>query len=168
MPFKFGFDNSIYLIELNNKKENNLIYIQIINESNLSEKYISGFSLEYFLKISDIFKNKTLSEIEIILKNLLENKKYNLIINNQKKYIKLEFNIEIPFINTIQISLEVSKETSFSEMQLKSIISPLEDKISLLVDKIKLLEERNSELINKLNSLRVLIIIWKNLYLMKK
>ena len=46
-------------------------------------------------------------------------------ISNQKKYIKLEFNIEIPFINTIQISLEVSKETSFSEMQLKSIISPL-------------------------------------------
>ena len=152
MSFKYEGNNSTYIIELNKKEENNKINIQIINESNLSEKYISEFSLDYFLKLSDIFKNKTLSEIEIIFKNLLENKKYKLIFNNQK-YIKIEFSIEIPFINTIKIFLEILKEALFSEIQLKSIICPLEDKISLLIDKIKILEEKNKEIISKLDSL---------------
>ena len=133
MSFKYEGNNTTYIIELN-KKEDDKIFIQIINESNLSEKYISEFSLEYFLNISDIFKNKKLSEIEVILKNLLENKKYKLILNKQN-YIKMELNIEIPFINTITISLEIPKESLFSEIQLKSIISPNDDKISLLIEK---------------------------------
>ena len=152
MSFKYEVNNSTFIIELNKKEDNNLIYIQIINESNLSEKYIAEFSLEYFQNFSDIFKNKTLLEIETILKNLLENKKYKLICNNQKN-IQLIFNIEIPSITTIQISLEISKETLFSEIQLKSIISPLENKITLLLDKIKILEEKNNEIINKLKNL---------------
>ena len=152
MSFKYNDNNSSYIIELNKKEENKLIYIQIINESNLSEKYISGFSLEFFKSFSDIFKNKTLSEIETILKNLLENKKYKLIYNNQKN-INLEFNVEIPSITTIQITLEILKEKLFSEIQLKSIISPLENKFSLLLDKIKILEEKNNEIINKLKYL---------------
>ena len=50
MSFKYNNNNSSYIIELNKKEENKLIYIQIINESNLSEKYISGFSLEFFFQ----------------------------------------------------------------------------------------------------------------------
>ena len=48
MNIKYEENNNIYIIELNKKEENNKIIIQIINESNLSEKYISEFSLEYF------------------------------------------------------------------------------------------------------------------------
>ena len=36
MSFKYNDNNSSYIIELNKKEENKLIYIQIINESNLS------------------------------------------------------------------------------------------------------------------------------------
>ena len=140
MQVKYEENNNLYIIELNKNEENKKIIIQIINKSNLSEKYITEFSLEYFLGLSDIFKNKTLSEIEKILKNLLENKKYKLLFN--QNFIKIEFDIEIPFVDTIKISLEVSKENLFSEIQLKKIISPLNDKISLLIDKIKTLEEK--------------------------
>ena len=151
MSYKYGESNNIYIIELNKKEENNKIIIQIINESNLSEKYISEFSLEHFLGLSDIFKNKTLSEIEKILKNLLDNKKYKLLFNQY--YIEIEFIIEIPLVDKIKISLQISKETLFSEIQLKKIISPLDDKISLLIDKLKILEEKDKEIINKLNYL---------------
>ena len=151
MSYKYGENNNIYIIELNKKEENNKIIIQIINESNLSEKYISEFSLEHFLGLSDIFKNKTLSEIEKILKNLLDNKKYKLLFNQY--YIEIEFIIEIPLVDKIKISLEISKETLFSEIQLKKIISPLDEKISLLIDKLKQLEEKDKEIINKLNYL---------------
>ena len=75
MSYKYGESNNIYIIELNKKEENNKIIIQIINKYNLSEKYISEFSLEHFLGLSDIFKNKTLLKIKKILKNLLDNKK---------------------------------------------------------------------------------------------
>ena len=152
MSFKYEGNNTTYIIELNKKEENNKIYIHIVNSFNLSEKFISEFSLEYFLNISDIFKNKTLSEIETILKNLLDNNKYQLKFNNQNCII-IEFNIEIPFINTIKVSLEISKEGLFSEFQLKSLISPLEEKISILIDKIKILENKNNEIIIKLKSL---------------
>ena len=151
MSYKYGESNNIYIIELNKKEENNKIIIQIINESNLSEKYISEFSLEHFLGLSDIFRNKTLSEIEKILKNLLDNKKYKLLFNQY--YIIIEFIIEIPLVDKIKISLQISKETFFSEIQLKKIISPLDDKISLLIDKLKQLEEKDKEIINKLNYL---------------
>ena len=50
--------------------------------------------------------------------------------------------MEIPSITTIQITLEILKEKLFSEIQLKSIISPLENKFSLLLDKIKTLEDK--------------------------
>ena len=152
MQYKYEENNNLYIIELNKNEEYKKIIIQIINESNLSEKYITEFSLEYFLGLSDIFKNKTLSEIEKILKNLLENKKYKLLFN--QNFIKIEFDIEIPFVDTIKISLEVSKENLFSEIQLKKLISPLDDKISLLIDKIKTLEEKNEIIINKLNFLQ--------------
>ena len=68
-------------------------------------------------------------------------------------YIIIEFIIEIPLVDKIKISLEISKETLFSEIQLKKIISPLDDKISLLIDKLKQLEEKDKEIINKLNYL---------------
>ena len=152
MCYKYEGNNNIYIIELNKKEENNKIIIQIINESNLSEKYITEFSSEYFISLTDIFKNKTLSEIEKILKNLLDNKKYKLLFNQNN--ITIEFDIEIPFVDTIKIFLEIYKETLFSEIQLKKLISPLDDKISLLIDKIKTLEEKNKEIINKLNSLQ--------------
>jgi hypothetical protein len=152
MNIRYEENNNIYIIELNKIEENNKIIIQIINESNLSEKYISEFSLEYFRGLSDIFKNKTLSEMEKILKNLLDNKKYKLLFI--KNVIKIEFYIEIPFVDTIKILLEVSKENLFSDIQLKKLISPLEDKISLLNDKIKILEEKNEVIINKLNILK--------------
>jgi len=121
MQYKYEENNNLYIIELNKNEENKKIIIQIINKSNLSEKYITEFSLEYFLGLSDIFKNKTLSEIEKILKNLIENKKYKLLFN--QNFIKIEFDIEIPFVDTIKISLEVSKENLFSEIQLKKLIS---------------------------------------------
>lgn len=90
--------------------------------------------------------------MEKILKNLLDNKKYKLLFI--KNVIKIEFYIEIPFVDTIKILLEVSKENLFSDIQLKKLISPLEDKISLLNDKIKILEEKNEVIINKLNLLK--------------
>ena len=152
MNIRYEENNNIYIIELNKKEENNKIIIQIINESNLSEKYISEFSLEYFRRFSDIFKNKTLSEMEKILINLLDNKKYKLLFI--KNVIKIEFYVEIPFVDTIKILLEVSKENLFSDIQLKKLISPLEDKISLLNDKIKILEEKNEVIINELNLLK--------------
>ena len=92
MSFKYIANNTTYIIELNKSEENDKISIIIINEANLSEKYFSEFSLEYFHHLSDIFKNKSLSEIESSIKNLLENKKYKLLFNNNS--IKLELNIE--------------------------------------------------------------------------
>ena len=139
MSFKYNENNNTYIIEINKKEENNIL-IQILNESHLSEKYISDISLEYFHSLSDIFKNKSLSDIETILKNLFENKKYKLIVSSNN--IKLEFNIEIPFVDTIKIHLEIPKESLFSETQLKKIISPLNKNISLLTEKIKKLEEK--------------------------
>ena len=102
MSFKYNENNNTYIIEINKKEENNIL-IQILNESHLSEKYISDISLEYFHSLSDVFKNKSLSDIETILKNLFENKKYKLIVSSNN--IKLEFNIEIPFVDTIKIYL---------------------------------------------------------------
>ena len=75
-----------------------------------------------------------------------------MLFNNNS--IKLELNIEIPFVTSIKISLEISKESLFSEIQLRKIISPLNDKISLLIDKIKKLEEKNYEIIFQLKSLK--------------
>ena len=129
MSFKYKENNNSYIIEINKKEEINNISIQILNESNLSDNYISEFSLGYLISLTDIFKNKTLSEIETILKNLLENKKYKLLFN--QNFINLVFNLEIPFVDTIKITLEIPKESFFTQTQLQSIISPLNENIYL-------------------------------------
>jgi hypothetical protein len=112
--------------------------------------------LEYFHNLSDIFKNKTLTEMEKILKNLIENNKYILKVDSN--YITIEFNIEFQFIGEIKINIKIPKETLFSENQLKSILTPITDalnnNITSLVEKIKILEEKNEKIIKKLELLQ--------------
>ena len=140
MSFKYNENNNTYIIEINKKEENNIL-IQILNESHLSEKYISDISLEYFHSLSDIFKNKSLSDIETILKNLFENKKYKLIVSSNN--IKLEFNIEIPFVDTIKIHLEIPKESLFSETQLKKNNISFKRKYFFIIRKNKKIRRKN-------------------------
>ena len=112
--------------------------------------------MEYFHNLSDIFKNKTLTEMEKILKNLVENNKYILKVDSN--YITIEFNIEFQFIGEIKINIKIPKETLFSENQLKSILTPITDalnnNITSLVEKIKILEEKNEKIIKKLELLQ--------------
>ena len=79
------------MIKISKIEEDKKINIQIINESNLSERYIKDFSLDYFQNLSDLFKNKTISEIENIIKQLIENNKYKLKQNIN--YIRLSHKI---------------------------------------------------------------------------
>ncbi len=155
MSFKYKESNLSYLIKISKIEEDKKINIQIINESNLSERYIKDFSLDYFQNLSDLFKNKTISEIENIIKQLIENNKYKLKPNIN--YINIEFNIEIQFINSITISIEIPKESLFTENQLKSIITPITDtinnNITYLIEKMAILEAKNEEIIKKLNKL---------------
>ena len=155
MSFKYKESNLSYLIKISKIEEDKKINIQIINESNLSERYIKDFSLDYFQNLSDLFKNKTISEIENIIKQLIENNKYKLKQNIN--YINIEFNIEIQFINSITISIEIPKESLFTENQLKSIITPITDtinnNITYLIEKMARLEAKNEEIIKKLNKL---------------
>ena len=155
MSFKYKESNLSYLIKISKIEEDKKINIQIINESNLSERYIKDFSLDYFQNLSDLFKNKTISEIENIIKQLIENNKYKLKQNIN--YINIEFNIEIQFINSITISIEIPKESLFTENQLKSIITPITDtinnNITYLIEKMARLEAKNEEIIKKLNKI---------------
>ncbi len=155
MSYKYKESNLVYLIQISKNENEEKINFQITNESNFSERFISDFSLDYFQNISDLFKNKTISEIENILKQLIEKNKYKLIYKTN--YIIIELNIEIQFFNSIKIPIEIPKESLFTENQLKSIITPITDKlnisISTLIEKIKLLEEKNEEIIKKLNKL---------------
>jgi hypothetical protein len=109
--------------------------------------------LEYFHNLSDIFKNKTLTEMEKILKNLIENNKYILKVDSN--YITIEFNIEFQFIGEIKINIKIPKETLLSENQLKSILTPITDALNnnktFLVEKIK---EKNEKIIKKLELLQ--------------
>ena len=91
MSFKYKESNLSYLIKISKIEEDKKINIQIINESNLSERYIKDFSLDYFQNLSDLFKNKTISEIENIIKQLIENNKYKLKQNIN--YIRLSHKI---------------------------------------------------------------------------
>ena len=59
----------------------------------------------------------------------MENKKYKLLFS--QNFINLVFNIEIPFVDTIKITLEIPKESFFTQTQLQSIISPLNENIYL-------------------------------------
>ena len=155
MSYRYKENNSEYLIKISKNENEEKINFQIINESNLTERYISDLSLDYFQNLTDLFRHKTLSEIENILKKLIENNKYKLTHNIN--YIIIELNIEIQFINSIKISIEIPKESLFTENQLKSIITPITDKlnnnITSLIEKITLLEEKNEEIIKKLNKL---------------
>ena len=156
VPYKYEIDNKLYYITISIKETDKIINIQIINESDFSERYFSEFSLEYFHNLSDIFKNKTLTEMEKILKNLIENNKYILKVDSN--YITIEFNIEFQFIGEIKINIKIPKETLFSENQLKSILIPITDayhnNITSLVEKIKILEEKNEKIIKKLELLQ--------------
>ncbi len=79
MSYKYKESNLVYLIQISKNENEEKINFQITNESNFSERFISDFSLDYFQNISDLFKNKTISEIENILKQLIEKSKYKLI-----------------------------------------------------------------------------------------
>jgi len=155
MSYKFKQNNDTYIIELTRVEENKELIIQIIKESNLSERYSSHFKLETLRNMSDLLKNKELSDIENIFKQLLQNNKYELKFN--KDSINIEFKIEIPFIGFSKIVLEIPNEILFNESLLKSIITPitnnLNNNISSLIDKVNNLEKSNSEIINKLNKL---------------
>ena len=155
MAYKFKQNDDIYIIELKRVEENKEIVIRIIKESNLSERYCSHFKLEYLRNMTDLFKNKELIDIENIFKQLLQNNKYELLLN--KNTIKIEFKIEIPFIGQSKIVLEIHIETLNNESLLKSIITPItnsiNNNISLLFDKINNLEKSNSEIIKQLNKL---------------
>ena len=153
MSYKFKKNNDTYIIELTRVEEDKEIIIQIIKESNLSERYCYHFKLETLRNISDLLKTKELADIENIFKQLLQNNKYELLFN--KKSINIEFKIEIPFIGLSKIVLEIPNEILFTESLLKSIITPitnnLNNNISLLIDKINNLEKSNLEIIGKLN-----------------
>ena len=155
MSYKYKQKDDTYIIELTGVEENKEIIIQIIKESNLSERYCSHFKLETLRNMIDLLKNKELSDIENIFKQLLQNNKYELLFN--KNSINIEFKIEIPFIGLSKIVLEIPNEILFNESLLKSIITPisnnLNNNISSLIDKINNLEKSNSEIINKLNKL---------------
>ena len=155
MSYKFKQNNDAYIIELTRVEENKELIIQIIKESNLSERYCCHFKLETLRNMIDLFKSKELADIENIFKQLLQNNKYELKFN--KDSINIEFKIEIPFIGFSKIVLEIPNEILFNESLLKSIITPitnnLNSNISSLIDKINNLEKSNSEIINKLNKL---------------
>ena len=155
MSYKFKQNDDTYIIELTRVEENKEIIIQIIKESNLSERYCCHFKLETLRNMTDLLKNKDLADIENIFKQLLQNNKYECLIN--KNSINIEFKIDIPFIGLSKIFLEIPNEKLFNESLLKSIITlitnNLNNNISSLIDKIDNLEKSNSEIINKLNKL---------------
>ena len=55
VPYKYEIGNNLYYIQISIKENDKKINIQIINESDFSERYFSEFSLEYFHNLSDIF-----------------------------------------------------------------------------------------------------------------
>ena len=67
------------------------INFHIINESYFSERFIPDCTLDYFQSIRDLFKNKTISEIENILKQLIENNKYKLIHKTKIYYYRIKY-----------------------------------------------------------------------------
>ena len=76
MSYRYKENNSEYLIKISKNENEEKINFQIIDESNLTERYISDLSSDYFQNLSDFLRYKTVSEIENILKKLIENYKY--------------------------------------------------------------------------------------------
>ena len=150
--FKLTLNNKLYLITL---ILSNNIRINLLEKELLSSSYNStNLTLEDFRKINKIFKiYETLEEVYKILEQLFIKNKVNLNIMNDKYYC--EFKMNSPTGEDIKILIPLEND----KMNQNEINNKLFDEINELKNRIKFLENENSNFIKVIQNLKLKLYI---------